>query len=58
MRYTLGSNLVVHNNDGQPVGAPASSPRVVLGARILAGMLALAAIILILRRKRAAAVSA
>jgi hypothetical protein len=56
MRYTLGSNLVVHNNV-RPAGEPASSPRIVLGARIVAAILAVAAIILILRRKRAAAVS-
>ncbi len=58
MRYTLGSNLVVHNNQAQPAGALSSATGVVLVARILAAIVAIAVIILMVRRKRAATISA
>ncbi len=58
MRYTLGSNLVVHNNQAQPAGALSSATGVVLVARILAAIVAIAVVILIVRRKREATVSA
>ncbi len=59
MRYTLGSNLVVHNNNAQPGEASsASSARIVLAVRILAAILVLAAIILIVRRQRSATAGA
>jgi hypothetical protein len=54
MRYTLGSNLVVHNNAQPGEASSASSSHIVLGVRILAAILVLAAIILILRRNREA----
>ncbi|MFZ0705365.1 MAG: glycosyltransferase family 39 protein [Candidatus Korobacteraceae bacterium] len=57
LRYTLGTNLVVHNNT-QPAGRSASSKGIVLGARILAAIVAIAVLIVFLRRKPAATMNA
>ncbi len=54
LRYSLGSNIVLHNKIAQP-GAPSStsSPRIVLEVRIVAAILALTALVLVARRKPA-----
>ena len=57
MRYTLGSNLVVHH-DARPAGRSAPSKVIVLGARILAAILATAVLILFVRRKPTATMNA
>lgn len=57
MHYTLGSNLVVHNNNAQRRGSTASM-LIVFGVRILAAIAMIVAIILIVRRDRAATASA
>jgi hypothetical protein len=58
MRYTLGSNLVVHNNKLQPPGSLSSATPVVIAARIVALILAIAAIFLIVKRERKATLNA
>jgi hypothetical protein len=53
MRYTLGSNLVVHNNAAQVTGALSSATMVVLATRTIAVLVAIAALFFLLRRRRA-----